>query len=735
MVTSYRMRRRTFPALSRLLVILVATVTLGSCGMKAALKDIAKSVKDIAKSVKEVTQSATALLDNGNEFLEFVETQAQSGQISRELADLLDARVANLMNEVDQSLQSTGGILYDVVNGALETTFANISDLLEQIKQDILDGSVPSLIEQLSEQLMLETNLIGSYVEDIVVLTFGNTFVLVDRATNTLVTFVSVALLGIGLIIFAVVLLWKFKRLNARTIAALVVMGIFILFFLSVILIRPVRAVLVAGLNMAPSYEQYYPDPKVTGVAPQQFVFGKGKRICVFGNRLDDLADARVGLFQGDQEKLTFPRSALVAVTRHQIVLGNLDVNLGWRVPRHADFRASVIASSDASEIERFSEYSANVNELIYPGRLRSVNLVPVVTDRLRRLEGATPVERRPTLQPLTTIAGPASLRTLPSAIETPVEFRGDVHRTVESIFGNRAPAITNQINAYFLSKFKLPAGDYELRVYDGDTLVSSPQLLVFENPPVPPPKPDISALDANWSLPAAKSQPARLRVTIGFAYPEQIDRSFDVRITSDRPGIPAQNLRVEAADVAGAISSNRVTVTTGDFNIPDAGQYVFTVTADRSNVVDESNEGNNTLDKPLSAGQYVYDLYFEFNSFPTLDNELPERLEFAVRVAGQPNWNPQMLYVGSPQPPHMDSADRYRSVLQGADVLVIAVYTPYRRLFGVPFPMPMGSASWRTTVPTAPSPPQEINSQILLRNAEHSWQITGNLNLRRRIQ
>ncbi len=727
MVASYRIRRNRFQVLPRLLILLAIALALGGCG-------ISKAISKFYKPFKNVTESASRLMDNANEFLEFIETQTQSGQISRELADLLDTRVANLMNEVDQTLQSTGGILYDTVNGALDTTFANLSDLLEQIKKEILDGSVPSLIEQLGEQLMLETNLIGSYLEDIVVLTFGNTFVLVDRVTNTLVTFVSLALFGIGLIIFAVVLLRKFKNLNVGSIAALVIMGIFILFFLGVILVRPVRAAVVAGLNVAPSFEQYYPDPKVTGVSPQQFVFGKSKRISVYGNRFDDLADARVGLFQGDQEKLTFPRSALVAITRHRIVLGNLDREMGWKVPTHEDFRASVITSSDAGEIRKFSEYSANVNELIYPRRVGAVNLVPAVTNRLKRLESATPLERRPTIQPAPTIASSALLRTLPSAIGTPVEFRSDVYETAQSIFGNRAQAITNKISTYFISKFKLPAGDYELRVYDGDTLVSSPQFLVFENPPVPPPKPDISALDTNWTWPAAKGHPARLRVTIGFANPEQIGRSFDVRIATDRPGIPVENVRVEAADVAGAVSSNRVTVTTRDFTVPDAGQYVFTVTADRNNVVDESNEDNNTVTKSLSAGQYVYNLYFEFNSFPALPGHKVE-LDFTVRVAGQPDWKPKMAYVGSPEPSHMNSVDRYRGVLPGANVLITAVCTAHVDLGIISATLHMGSASWQTALPAAPSAPQVENRQILLRNAKYSWEISGNLNLRKFIQ
>ena len=727
MATSYRIRRHRFAALSRLLMMLAATVALSSCGFTDA-------IGKLVGGFMNVTTSATKLLDNANEFLEFIETQTQSGQISQELADLLDARVANLMNEVDQSLQSSGGILYDVVNGALDTTFANLSGLLNQIKQEILEGSVPSLIEQLSEQLMLETNLIGSYVEDIVVLTFGNTFVLVNRATNSLVTFVSLALFGIGLIIFTVVLVLKFKKLNVGTIAALVGMGIFTLFFLSVILIQPVRAAVVAGLNAGPSSEPNYPDPKVTGVSPQQFVFGKSKRISVFGNRFDDLANARVGLFQGDQEKLTFPRSALIAVTRHQIVLGNFEEQLGWKVPTHEDFRASVIGSSDPGEIRKFSAYGANVNELIYPRRLQSVDLVPAVTNRLSRLESATFSEHRPTIQPAPIIAGSALFRTLPSAIGTPVEFRSDVSETAQSIFGNRTQAITNKISTYFISRFKLPAGDYELRVYDGNTLVSSPQFLVFENPPVPAPKPDISALDANWTRPAAKGHPARLRVTIGFAHPEQIGRSFDVRITSSRPGVEVPTVRVEAADVAGAVSSNRVTVTTRDFTVPDAGPYVFTVTADRNNVVDESNEGNNTVTKSLSAGQYVYNLYFEFNSFPALPPYKVE-LDFTVQVAGQPDWNPQMAYVGSPEPSHMNSVDRYRGVLPGTNVLVTAVCTAHVSAGLFSITLPMGSARWQATLPTAPSAPQVENESIRLSNAKYSWEITGNLNLRKLIQ
>ena len=169
-----------------ILFILVSYLILvNGCGLTSNLKDL--------------TQTANNLLENINSIVEQIDTKVETGDLSREIGNLIDERLNNLAQVIENTIQNSGGFLFDQVNGTIDNAFSNISQLLDQIKTGILDDSLPMLINQLSSAIQMNINLIASSVEDIIVLSFGNVFVLVDKTVNSVVIISSIILMAISI--------------------------------------------------------------------------------------------------------------------------------------------------------------------------------------------------------------------------------------------------------------------------------------------------------------------------------------------------------------------------------------------------------------------------------------------------------------------------------------------------------------------------------------------------------
>jgi hypothetical protein len=618
----------------------------------------------VYENVKNMTDSANVLLRDASEVLRLIDEKVESGELSEELGDLIDGRIETLMNELTAAIEENGGFLFDRANGTINHVFANISLLLDQINQEILAGSIPEVINQLSAQLQAETVLIGSQLEELITITFGNIFVFVDKTVNGIVIIASIILLCIGLLIFGVILL-KRKRPGAFGLA---LVGIYVLFFLAIILIPALRGYIIVGFNLAEKVEARELQPRVSAVVPEMFRLGKTPRIIIYGNHLNLIDPLQVSLYRGDNLTFSFPSTAIAAITRNRIILGNFEQSLGWTVPPYEDFYGNVVPADQRMRfLAQYTTLAYSINDALYPNRVRraltTVALTPhrlaAVRARVPGLPSGTPQPREeraveefpPSVEPLVRFSV-ARATSFPSIKLKSNETHELLLELARGIFATTSAAtqMVSNIEDVFSDHFNLQSGDYGLRVYQDESLVESSQFLSMVYPPPPPPKPDIEPLSLTWTdgVPAIKGREARLTVRLGFAHPEQIRNEFRVQITSS-PAIAISPITVSSFGRSG----NFADFTTRSFSPPQEGNYRFTVRVDDQGQVAEHNEANNTLTQDLTVKREVYDVtlsFLTFQSKESLDSDEDEyRLDVSVNVTGYTKWSFQVNRDGEP--------------------------------------------------------------------------------------
>lgn len=607
-----------------ILFILVSYLILvNGCGLTSNLKDL--------------TQTANNLLENINSIVEQIDTKVETGDLSREIGNLIDERLNNLAQVIENTIQNSGGFLFDQVNGTIDNAFSNISQLLDQIKTGILDDSLPMLINQLSSAIQMNINLIASSVEDIIVLSFGNVFVLVDKTVNSVVIISSIILMAIGLIIFIFLLFRKKKEFTAFRAIGLFFMLTYLGFFLTIIFSNKIRGNIIAGFNLGIKYTGIEVQPKITSVYPENFTLGTNDKIYLYGRHLNKIDTLKVFLRTGTQVKYTFPKDNIIVASQNRIVLGNFKT---WRPPVFAEFKNFVGPSEQAIlNSAQYKRFAALVNESVNPRISNLQNIVPL------------------NIQPVTN---------LPVSNTTTTNIRRVARRNINEIQNIRnnlaiqefgvvqSQAILVNLHDFFISRFKLPEGDYGIVAFDNLTEIESPQLITISYPVPPAPLPDIFPMEITWIEPIAVSgRPTALNVKLGFSHPEEIKNSFSVRITSS-PVLPQKIITVPMGVITGAISSKQAVVTTSQFTITNHGNYIFTVSVDYNNKVQEENEGNNTISSTLDVKRYIYDLEVKYSTFESKTNEddgdLDEyRVTIHTSVTGHEDWTIRYNKDGEP--------------------------------------------------------------------------------------
>lgn len=607
-----------------ILFILVSYLILvNGCGLTSNLKDL--------------TQTANNLLENINSIVEQIDTKVETGDLSREIGNLIDERLNNLAQVIENTIQNSGGFLFDQVNGTIDNAFSNISQLLDQIKTGILDDSLPMLINQLSSAIQMNINLIASSVEDIIVLSFGNVFVLVDKTVNSVVIISSIILMAIGLIIFIFLLFRKKKEFTAFRAIGLFFMLTYLGFFLTIIFSNKIRGNIIAGFNLGIKYTGIEVQPKITSVYPENFTLGTNDKIYLYGRHLNKIDTLKVFLRTGTQVKYTFPKDNIIVASQNRIVLGNFKT---WKPPVFAEFKNFVGPSEQAIlNSAQYKRFAALVNESVNPRISNLQNIVPL------------------NIQPVTN---------LPVSNTTTTNIRRVARRNINEIQNIRnnlaiqefgvvqSQAILVKLHDFFINRFKLPEGDYGIVAFDNLTEIESPQLITISYPVPPAPLPDIFPMEITWIEPIAVSgRPTALNVKLGFSHPEEIKNSFSVRITSS-PVLPQKIITVPMGVITGAISSKQAVVTTSQFTITNHGNYIFTVSVDYNNKVQEENEGNNTINSTLEVKRYTYDLEVKYSTFESKTNEddgdLDEyRVTIHTSVTGHEDWTIRYNKDGEP--------------------------------------------------------------------------------------
>jgi hypothetical protein len=555
--------------LRTILISAVFGIIIGGCSGC----DYKEALDRIAKSIEDVSSSAVDLMGRVNDISRLVDSKMESGELDRQVGNLLDQRLANVSTLLQNAMQNSGGYLFDEANGTVNNAFANIRLVLDQIEKGILKDVVPSLIDQLGGQLQMQLNTISGSVEQLVVVTTESAVLVVDKTINGLVITLSIIALVVGLITFIVILILMRRNLNTANIIGVGFMGIFTVFFLVMTLSSNVRGNVISGFNFAAKRSVRPLTPTVTGVIPEKITLGTTKNVYVYGKFLNKINNPSVVLTQGNSKMFTFPAKTVVVATANRIVLGNFDELLNWKPVTFQAFKTAIMPKLQSSGVSEATVASLG-------GTMRLARASSLKAVRFGAIDAARDqmVER--------------------------------------SIGAGQAVKLTGATSGVFLDLYKLKEGEYAISVFGDTSRVESPQYLMVMNPPPPAKLPDISCTDMRWSgnLTAVAGQMTSLDVDLMIDDAQEDSMPFQAKITS----VPATtSLLVDVPMgkiLAARQNGGKVTVTTRTFSVPSRGSYKFNISIDDLGAVPESNEANNTFSKNLFAYEYLYNA--ELKSF-----------------------------------------------------------------------------------------------------------------------
>lgn len=696
-----RRRRRTLSPRSLILCLFLLLAGASGCGLYSGVKDLTENANDILRHIDDLTRE--------------IDSKIATGELDRDVGSLLDERLQKLREELAIAVEDQGGFLFDEANGTLDQTLGSVSGILDQIEEEILMGAVPVVLNELSSQLTFQTTHISGQLEDLITLSFGNAFVLVDKTVNGIVIILSILLLAIGVIVMAVLLLRRRQALGRAGMAGLVLGGVYVLFFLSVLVVPPVRGFVISGLDLGVDVERQALRPQITGAFPESFTVGDDDRLVIYGKHLEKVAVPRVRLFRGEEQVFEFPPATVAAVTRNRVILSGFEEALGWSPPEFEEIAPQIFPQGLSELLEgRYTMLAYARHEVQYPARAFSPGIVlePETFAPLREVTAARPGEvtaARPggvtavrpgdvtAVRPGEVTAAPEEVTAAPPGEVTtaPLEETSQLHDGRRAIVGmtvadtslarvtfstlprtrikgadlhaatlvlatdifaseDTAEEVVANVSEAFRERFNIDEGDYSLRLFDGDSLVATPQFLSLAYPPPPPPRPDIRPLSVTWAdgLEPAKGEQASIKVRVGIAYPQEVKSGFRVALTSS-PAVDIDDLIVTRQQVQAAQATGFLDLTTRPFLLPREGVHQITVIADSRSNVGEEAEGNNTLAEPLRVRSVKYDLtvqLIDFQSEVSKDGGEDEyRIDIAADVSGHPRWKVDFDKNGEP--------------------------------------------------------------------------------------
>lgn len=705
-----------------------------SCGIKDAMDKLGKSAESIAESIEQVSDAATSLLNKINDISRLVDAKLESGEINQEIADMIDGRLYILTQSIESAIQNTGGYMFDRLDGSVDNAFGELDILLDNLMAGVLGNYVPAIIDQVSSQMQLQINTITSSLEDLIILTAGQTVYVIDKTFNGLIITISSVILAIGLLIFALVFLRKGRKLTGANYIGVGIFVIFLAFFLVIILVPSVRGRILTGFDYAAALDVKEIPPKVTAVVPENIVLGKTQRIYIYGRHLNQLKNADIKLTQGNQVKFTFPKSTHIVNTSNRIVLGNLDKELRWFVPAYPVFKQYL---QDQGALTTITE-----NQAIQIGN----NLSQVHFSHIKPGVSEQPTATIGGLHQLNmNVVAMSPTTSIPKALPVKLELSKVKEKTkdlvVAEVGGIKAANLLEIFNNFFKAQYLIAEGDYGLEVLDDSLRIESPQFLIVSNPPPPVPDPDIFVMDLNWSggITPKNGQSATLDVTFGFKHPEAIPRDFNARVITVPTTTPL-TINVPEGKIAAAKSGNRITVTSNPFNIDNSGNYSFVCSVDDQNQVKESNESNNTFTKGLTVGEYVYDVTLDRFFIEPLSSTVKKGGEFTFSLVADAGGYPtsscqQVITLNQNEITTLPCQFSFPSMNMGQNVMItfipiLEVEFGFLSLFN--YPVNLGNSVWEKHLDVNPTGMGHIKEYDILRETPH-YKLHGKMTVTRK--
>lgn len=726
---------------------------------------IGDSAKKIADSFEDLSEKAGDLITDINALTLLVDSKIESGELTAELGDLMDNQLSQAIESIESAMQNTGGYLFGELNGTINNAFVNISILLEQLNQGILGETLPTIIDQVSSQLQMQVNSITMAVEDMLVYTMGSTMVIVDKTANSLVVLIAAVLLAIGLLIFIILLIKRKIKLKGAKLIAFIFMMVYIVFFLCVLVIPKFRAHMIVGFDYGKKLDVKAFEPKFTSVIPETLVLGNNNRLYIYGRHLDKIDQLGITLNQGMEEKFKFPNECIIVATGNRIVLGNFESGANWSSQRFDSYNREVLQSSELQflSLQNFKEYSYSINQSIYPGIIR--NLIPArhITPIIQPLpvviphfvDMSLPTLGHVAMAPETITSDPAegieSAIVETESVTTPILnlalasakslkrvdnagiYQNMKREKAQERFGtNIGQELIRITDEYYNNHYRLPEGDYGIFVFADKDTIDSPLFLNIVYPPPPVPDPDISPVRLRWAggITPVTNENTTLELSVGFAYPQEIDYPFEAKIISVPPITPV-TVTVPMGKIAAATGSNLTTVMTRSFSINESGNYRFTVSIDEENRINESNERNNTYSTNLQVNEETYEVRLTEFRLRIKDDakNIPKlKLKLSSDVTGYSTWrcNKNFNKSGSNEY-NINCNKNYSSVKPGQAVSVSCGVIGEINFFFLKLEINLGTVIFNKKLSANPTGTASTSEQAIKRETKY-FELTGKM-------
>ena len=557
-------------------------------------------------SLTDITENANDILTKSEELLTEIDNQVETGKLTQDVADKLKEVINSTVSTVSDEIQDNSGFIFNNVNQTLDNTFYNLGNLLVILKTEVLGGSAVDIMERTMSQIRLTTSQVSSELQDVIVLVSGQAVVFVDTLTNSIILITSIVLLAIGLLIFVIIFMKKKDGFKAGSFVALILTGIYVAFFLCVILIAPLRGWIICGLNIGQKVTARVVEPQITGIYPDKFHPGIDDRIYIYGKHLNLIKDLSVKLQQGSDVKKVFPANKVIIQNHGQIILGNLDnSSTGFPYLPFLNFKTEVIEKnlllSTSTQIE--SIINAQKNKTFEMNKNLTIRSLPSTLS-----------------QPLST---PVRIRSLPIIPIKPPEFSILRPNPIDlSILQSTTAIRLFQDTKKFYGKFwNISEGLYGLYVYDKAKYIPESAPLEIDFPDPPAPKPDIFPVALSWCGEPLIGKKIVPRLVLGFTDYKEIQHDFKVHLRAiDPPGYD-QNLLIKKADVASIPSNGVLTLYMPAYSIEQTGDHQFEVFVDANNDIVEKDETNNRGEFSVTAKKYKYDITVALQQFVAKKN------------------------------------------------------------------------------------------------------------------
>ncbi len=241
-----------------------------------------------ANTVRELQETIRLLGDTAPETLKVLEQSLSAAldQISDTYQNNLNITLASLDSTTRNKILELEAVM-NRVNAQLQEDIMLVS---QQAQVVIADASLEA--KRLSSE-------ISDDLKNVMVVGGETAVFVIDRTANNIVVIISIVMLGIGLLVFAL----SFRRKGKLNVISLLLMLLYVAIFVTLVFVPEVRAFAMSstGMGLGDRLKSAAPTPRVFAVRPDPVILGETSQIEIWGNHLLNEGNAPTARLAGSE--------------------------------------------------------------------------------------------------------------------------------------------------------------------------------------------------------------------------------------------------------------------------------------------------------------------------------------------------------------------------------------------------------------------------------------------------